>query len=48
MNGAVSWSHRPEKEFDTSNDPGFMFKVMHLPDIPLFDNLFPPAGSQPP
>jgi hypothetical protein len=25
MDGAVSWSHRPGKEFDTANVSGFMF-----------------------
>jgi hypothetical protein len=45
MEGAVSWSHRPGKEFNTSNSPGFMLKVMHLSEIPLLDDLFPQAGS---
>jgi hypothetical protein len=48
MESAFSSSHRPDIKFDASDAAGFMFKVMHFADIPLLDDLFPPAGSKTP
>jgi hypothetical protein len=48
VDDAVSWSHCLGKKFNACNIAGFMFKVMHLSDISLLDDLFPQTGPQTP